>query len=409
MRARGWHDLLASEGAAWRGYGQDELPTGGWSFENRTLKLEPRSNAGDLITRRRFRNFELRFDWRLDTGGNSGVLYHVTEDSTASHWTGPEYQLLDDVAHPAATGKQSAGALYGLFDPVDKTLSPTGEWNSARIVVTDNRIEHWLNGRRIVNAPTDDDEWRNRVSKSKFRHAELFGQFARGHLCLQDHDSAVAFRRMYIRELAPTRRSQPINLFGSKLSQMWQSRLPARVSPAETWELAEETLTIQPRATGYLHTQQQFGNFILSFEWRYPNQSQKHRQAGVLIRASPPHRVWPRSIRIDLSPGSAGRLTANSGYLLGSRLDNGANPERFSNNAERASGEWNRCDIVADDGWVKVLINGNVADEAWGGEAGRGMIVVQAAGRSPVQYRSMRLIPIEPATNPAATAPASGR
>jgi hypothetical protein len=177
------------------------LPAG-WRVEAGELRRV--GDGGDIVTRDQFGDFELALEWKVAKGGNSGVMYRVTEggDSSKTYMSGPEMQVLDDAGH--ANGKvplTSAGSLYGLY-PVTRHVSrPAGEWNQVRIVARGNRVEHWLNGVKTVDAELWSADWNQRLAKSKFTEWPQFAKAPRGHIALQDHGDPVAFRNIRIREL----------------------------------------------------------------------------------------------------------------------------------------------------------------------------------------------------------------
>ncbi len=203
-KAKGWTLLFDGKTTdQWRRYRREEFPEQGWGVADGTLVTQGR--GGDIITRKQFENFDFRFDWKVVEGANSGVMYRVTEVENASYWTGPEYQILDDGAHrDGRNTTTSAGSLYALYAPKEgKTLRPVGEWNTARIVIRGETVEHWLNGEKIVEATFGSDDWKEKVAHSKFAPWEHFGTERKGHLCLQAHGAPVSFRNLKIRELPP--------------------------------------------------------------------------------------------------------------------------------------------------------------------------------------------------------------
>ena len=201
----GW--ILLFDGKStdqWRRYRREEFPEQGWGVEDGSIVTQ--GSGGDVITVKQFENFDFRFEWKVVEGANSGVMYRVTEVENASYWTGPEYQILDDGAHrDGRNTTTSAGSLYALYAPNDKKLvNPVGEWNTGRIVINGDRVEHWLNGEKIVEATFGSENWKERVAASKFAPWEHFGTERRGHLCLQAHGAPVSFRNLKIRELPAT-------------------------------------------------------------------------------------------------------------------------------------------------------------------------------------------------------------
>ena len=132
-------EILTME--AWRGYQRDTFPTGSWRHAGDRLCAVVAAERIDLITQQQYRNFVLELEWRVARGGNSGILYRVTEAMPHAWQSGPEMQLLDDTHHPdGQTPETRAGALYGLMAPWRQVVRPFGHFNAARLVVCDRRI-----------------------------------------------------------------------------------------------------------------------------------------------------------------------------------------------------------------------------------------------------------------------------
>jgi len=158
--------------------------------------------AGDIVTKEQFGNFELTLEWQVAPGGNSGIMYHVTEAADATYMTGPEMQVLDDERHADGRSRlTAAGACYGLYPSPPGIVKPAGEWNSVRLVVNGPHAEHWLNGVKVTEYELWSEDWNARVRASKFAAWPAFGRARRGHLALQDHGDRVAYRNIRIREL----------------------------------------------------------------------------------------------------------------------------------------------------------------------------------------------------------------
>jgi Domain of Unknown Function (DUF1080) len=181
----------------WRGFRTDRVPAGWQVVDGAITRV---GEAGDLITREVFGDFELALEWRIAEGGNSGILYRVTEHGEATYHTGPEMQVLDDERH--ADGRSpltSAGAVYGLYPARPGVAKPAGEWNAARIVVRGNHVEHWLNGVEVASYEIGSPDWKAKVAASKFARWPRYGRAAAGHIALQDHGDRVAYRNIRIR------------------------------------------------------------------------------------------------------------------------------------------------------------------------------------------------------------------
>jgi len=199
-RADGWRLLFDGHSLdGWRGYNMDGMP-GGWAVEDGLLTRV--GEGGDIITKDEFGDFELVVDWRVEEGGNSGILYRAAEGEEWIFHSAPEYQVLDDAHHgDGGSPLTSAGSNYGLNPAPRGLVHPAMEWNTARIVVRGNHVEHWLNGQRTVEYELGSADWAERVANSKFNQWPAYGQAARGHIGLQDHGNRVWYRNMKIREL----------------------------------------------------------------------------------------------------------------------------------------------------------------------------------------------------------------
>jgi hypothetical protein len=196
-----WVDLLGDDYRQhWQGYKTESWPQG-WEVADGVLS---RTEGGDdLMSTKAYNDFEFRFEWKISPGGNSGVMYHVSPGDDAPYFTGPEYQILDNAGHVDGGDKRmSAGSLYALYASERDVTKPVGEWNTARIVVRGNHVEHWLNGHKVVDCRVGSDDWKDRVAASKFVDWPKFAQNHEGTIALQDHDAPVWFRKLRIRELA---------------------------------------------------------------------------------------------------------------------------------------------------------------------------------------------------------------
>ncbi len=184
---------------AWRGYKSETVPAG-WQIIDGALT---RADAGgDLITREQFGSFDLRFEWRVDEGANSGVIWHVSEDHGATYETGPEYQVLDNVVlGPDGDERHAAASNYALHAPPRDFTHAPGEWNAGRLLVDGAHVKHWLNGHLVVEYDLWNDDWRALVKASKFDAMPDYGLNERGHIALQDHGDRVAYRNIRVRAL----------------------------------------------------------------------------------------------------------------------------------------------------------------------------------------------------------------
>jgi hypothetical protein len=186
---------------AWEG-GKGGAPAAGWVIEA-DGSLHRKENAGDIVSKQSFANFEMEWEWKIGKGGNSGVKYWV--NPIAKQNLGFEYQLIDDEGHADAKNgaKRQTAAIYDIKGAgADKSVKPAGEWNTSKLVVKGRKLEHWLNGKLAVEAEMDGAEWKEQFGRSKYvKYADQ--GFAPGHgkILLQDHGDPVWFRNIRVTKL----------------------------------------------------------------------------------------------------------------------------------------------------------------------------------------------------------------
>lgn len=199
--AEGWVLLFDGKDASqhFRGYKKETLPDK-WVVEDGTLA---RKGGGDVITKEKYENFELSIEWKISEGGNSGIMFKVTEGNGPPYKSGPEAQIIDN-----AKGKdgQKAGWMYELYAAEKDTTKPAGEWNHfvlkcQKTATGTYKCEHWMNGEKYVEYEIGSEDWKQKVAKSKFATWKEFGVADAGHICLQDHQDPVWFRNIKIRKL----------------------------------------------------------------------------------------------------------------------------------------------------------------------------------------------------------------
>ncbi len=203
----------------WRGARSEEFPYSengtGWDVEDGIITIHESGgaeseDAGDIVTRELFSNFELWVDFKITPGANSGIKYFV--DANLNKGTGSsiglEYQVLDDDLHPdaklgAQPGSRTVASLYDLIKAEDKPINPVGEWNHARIISKGNHVQHWLNGRKVLEYERNTPEFQKLVDESKYSVWPGFGTWEEGNILLQDHGNEVHYRNVFIKKLNP--------------------------------------------------------------------------------------------------------------------------------------------------------------------------------------------------------------
>jgi hypothetical protein len=200
-RADSWVSLVGSDSApALRGWSEPGLPAG-WHVDNGVLSKN--GPVDDLVTTGTYANFELRFEWKIGKAGNSGIFYRATREYDHVYWSGPEYQLLDDAHAPdGANRKTAAGSAYALYGAPAGVVRPFGQWNTSRLIVAGHHVQHWLNGRKVVDYALDGEPWRKLVAASKFAEYPHYGLAPAGLIGIQgDHPGELEIRHLRIREL----------------------------------------------------------------------------------------------------------------------------------------------------------------------------------------------------------------
>ena len=201
-RKAGWQLLWNGRDlSGWKSNSPNGDMNKGWKAVDGELVIMARSGAGDIITEKRYHDFELSIDFKITEGANSGIKYFIGENGSI----GCEFQILDDENHPDAkmgfNGNRRLGSLYDLIPADGWALVAKRDWNTARIVVRGNHVEHWLNGVKILEYEKNNDMWDTIVSHSKFAKVENFAGGDGGHILLQDHNDEVHYRNLKIREL----------------------------------------------------------------------------------------------------------------------------------------------------------------------------------------------------------------
>lgn len=198
-KAEGWELLFdGSSAQGWHAYLGDENI--GWLVADGILSTP--GGQGDIVTDEEFGDFELSLEWKIMEGGNSGIFYFVIEDTEYPRMlmTGPEFQIIDDENYPQELkDNQKTGSNSDVLAPESFNAHSPGNWNSSRIISMGGKIEHWLNGEKILSFDANSHEWRSAIANSKFSEFD-YAEKLEGRIGLQDHGGPVAFKNIKIKE-----------------------------------------------------------------------------------------------------------------------------------------------------------------------------------------------------------------
>lgn len=203
----GWKLLFDGKSADhWRNYKKDTIGEQ-WVIQDGALTLSKRG-GGDIITKTQYENFELSLEYNISKGGNSGIMFHVTENEKTPWQSGPEIQVQDNVD---GHDPQKAGWLYQLYSANEDATKPAGQWNNLVLRIAPDTCAIYMNGVRYARFQKGNADWDKRVAKSKFSKYPNFGKATKGHICLQDHGNLVSYRNIKIREIKPGASADPVD------------------------------------------------------------------------------------------------------------------------------------------------------------------------------------------------------
>lgn len=196
----GWKLLFDGKTThGWHNFQKDTVGSG-WVVKDGVLMSENPGAAGDIVTEEKFDWFELKLEFKLTPGGNSGVMFHVQDTGDATWHSGPEIQIYDNGANEAA---QKSGWLYALYSSDKDATHPVGEWNEIRLLVTPKHCETDVNGVKYYDFVLGSEDFKARVAKSKFAAFDTFASKTIGRIAIQGDHGVVSFRNIKIRPIRP--------------------------------------------------------------------------------------------------------------------------------------------------------------------------------------------------------------
>lgn len=385
--ADGWELLFDGETLnGWRDYNGQTL-TAPWIAQDGMIvaKGEGADQHGYIVTEKQYENFELAWDWKIADGGNSGVLYHVVENSkfAVPYITGPEYQLIDNIGFPEPLEEwQKTAADYAMYVPDAEKLiiKPAGEWNTSKIVFDNGHVEYWLNGEKVVEFEAWTDDWFTRKNSGKWENAPEYGLARKGVISLQDHGSAAWFRNIKIKELP--RKTREASLFNGENLHGWE------VYGTELWYVQDGLLVCESgpdKQYGYLATREYYDDFDLTLEFK----QEADGNSGVFFRSFIEPGVLVNGWQVEVAPKNMHTGGIYESYGRGWLVQIA---EGEDNLIER---DWNTLRIRVQGDNVQTWLNGkqmvDLTDEKIGKAQGRIALQIHDGGGIKVAWRNLNL------------------
>ena len=385
----GWKLLFNGETMdGWRDYNGASL-TAPWHVVDGCIQAIGSGSDMDgyIVTDDLYENFELSWDWKLSKGGNSGMLYHVVERPMfqVPYVTGPEYQLIDEENFDGVLEEwQKLGVDYAMYLP-DKSLmkvNPAGKWNNSKIVFDNGHVEHWLNGKKILEFEAWTDDWFARKNSGKWTNAPEYGLAKKGVICLQDHGSPASFRNIKLRELP--RKTKEVILFNGIDLKGWE------VYGTELWYVKDGLLICESgpdKEYGYFGTREYYDNFDLTVEFK----QEADGNSGVFFRSFIESGVRINGWQVEVAPKNN-----HTGSIYESYGRGWITPIPNEKEGALKYGDWNILRIKVQDNSVVTWLNGeevvNMQDDKIGAGQGRIALQIHDGGGIKVLWRNLRLV-----------------
>lgn len=383
----GWELLFdGSTTNGWNMFNGSDSVTG-WTIEDQCLVALGKGGdiGGDIVSDRIYKNFEIKWDWKIESQGNSGLMYHVIENEkfVAPYLTGPEYQMIDDFGFPQELADwQLTGADYAMHvpDPEKKVVKAAGDWNTSRIVFDNGYVEHWLNGIKILEFEAWTDKWFELKNSGKWESAPEYGLATKGHICLQDHGSKTWFRNVKIRELPY--KPKFFNIFnGNNLHGLQEYG-------KEKWYVEEGVIIAEngpDQKYGYLATRRYFDDFDFTLEFKQIRDG----NSGLFFRSM----LEGTSIsgwQVEIAPPGKDTGGVYESYGRGWLIQISEEKEDILN-----YGEWNTLRVKLKDSKVTTWLNGKqmieLEDKKIGQAQGRIALQIHSDADIKIMFRHLKL------------------
>lgn len=393
-KAEGWELLFDGTTLnGWRSFNENALVGESWVVENGTIKA---TGAGDdahgyIVTDKVYGNFDLKWEWKISKGGNSGMLYHVVEGPqyAVPYVTGPEYQLIDDENFTEMNDGyvlepwQRCAVDYAMYVPdfEKRNLKPAGEWNQSEIIFDNGHVTYLLNGQVTVEFDAWTPDWYARKNSGKWENAPEYGLARRGVICLQDHGYPAWFRNVKIKEL-PAKETEEV-LFNGKDLTGWVNY------GTELWYVDEEGNLVcesgPDKGYGYFATEKYYDDFDLSLEFK----QEANGNSGVFIRSTVDG-TKVSGWQVEVAPKGCDTGGIYESYGRGWLVQI---PDEKENILKE--GEWNTLRIRCEGDRVQTWLNGepmvDISDGKIGGGNGRIALQIHDGGGIKVRWRNLKV------------------
>ena len=392
--ADGWQLLFDGNTLdGWRDFNGETLGTESWTVENGTIMATGigSDENGYIVTKKSFKNFDLKWEWKISKGGNSGMLYHVLEGPVFAvpYVTGPEYQLIDDENFTEMNDGyvlepwQRCAVDYAMYVPdfESRDLKPAGQWNQSEIIFDNGHVTYLLNGKVTVEFDAWTPDWFARKDSGKWENAPEYGLSRRGLICLQDHGYPAWFRNLKIKEL-PVKEAEE-DLFNGKDLTGWVNY------GTELWYVDDDGYLVcesgPDKGYGYLGTDKYYDDFDLTLEFK----QEANGNSGVFIRSTVDGTTvsgW----QVEVAPKGNDTGGIYESYGRGWLIQIPDEKEEILK-----EGDWNTMRILCQGDRVQTWLNGepmvDIRDEKIGAGNGRIALQIHDGGGIKVRWRNLHV------------------